>query len=187
LEGIVGRLLTAPDLAQEDRLGEHLGGGSQPLGIDPGELAAYPSLSEASKIIGVAASTLSRRGDIRFITRGNQLRVPPHEVIRLNRYYRRRTDYEVGGALQQLADARSPAHADSVEERIQAAFEGIPAALLSVDDFLKEARKGLPKKLYLEIERIYQERTQASIVEPRHTKSDRSSPVDRKRATGPSR
>ncbi len=64
---------------------------------------AYPSLRLAASLIGVSASTLSRRADIERIAAGRETRIPAGEVVRLATEYRNRRVSRVAGELIERA------------------------------------------------------------------------------------
>lgn len=124
--------------------------------IEPGLLAAYPTLRCAATMIGVSPSTLSRLPSLQAFSRGSELRIPPREVLRLVRYYKRRTDYEAGGELTEFAIAHAPEFAAMVENEVQAAFRGQPNSTLRLEEFLAEAQRSLPADLYEQICSVYE-------------------------------
>lgn len=67
-------------------------------------LRPYPTMSQAARLLGVAASTLSRRADLAVEARGDRdLVLLPAEVLRLARVYRKRSINEVAADLIDLA------------------------------------------------------------------------------------
>lgn len=121
-----------------------------------GVLAAYPTLRQAASMIGVSPSALSRHKGLMALRRGSELRIPPVEVMRLVRHYRRRTDYQAGGELIEYATRMAPDYADAVEVDVQAAFRGVPTSPSGPDEFLAEAKRSLPAELYRQILAIYE-------------------------------
>lgn len=125
-------------------------------------LAGYPSLSAAASMIGVATSTLSRRGDLDVTDRGARDRVlAPREVLRLAAIYRKRSLNEVAGALIEYAELRAPAEAARIENEVEAFFADRVSgdSPRQGDDLLEELRAHLPSELYEEVERRMQETT----------------------------
>jgi hypothetical protein len=108
-------------------------------------------------MIGVHASSLSRR-DLPIEHAGREARLSPRLVLELAAHYRRRDDYEVGGALLDYALAHAPAHVGEVEAEIEHYFEetGARDAPLEAESFLEAARRLLPPALYAQVERAYQ-------------------------------
>src|SRR5438874_12582321 len=63
-------------------------------------LQAYPNLTAAAEILGVSASTLSRRGDLATEHRGERdIVIAPADVLRLAVIYRKRSLNDVAQAL----------------------------------------------------------------------------------------
>lgn len=116
-------------------------------------LEAYPNISTAAKIVGVAASTLSRRQDLRLERRGDRDRVlSAAEVLRLAVIYRKRSLNDVAQGLIDHAQKASPDEADRVEGEVDDFFEG---RTISEDDrrkLLALARRLLPESLYRDVE-----------------------------------
>jgi hypothetical protein len=125
--------------------------------VPVGLLAAYPTLRQAARMIGVHASSLSRR-ELAVEHAGREVRLPPRLVLELAAYYRRRDEYEVGGALVDYALAHAPDRVGEIEEEIERYFEGTSDrdAPLDTESFLEEARRHLPPALYAQVERAYQ-------------------------------
>jgi hypothetical protein len=120
-------------------------------------LLAYPTLTEAAGLLGVSASTLSRRGDLACERMGERdKRVPAEEVMRLAAVYRKRSLGEVAADLIARARERSPEHAGVVVEEVEGFFEQEGASAgLSRGEFLAEAERALPAELYEEVRRVY--------------------------------
>lgn len=125
--------------------------------VPAGLLAAYPTLRQAARLIGVHASSLSRR-DLPLEHAGREARFPPRLVLELAAHYRRRDEYEVGGALLDYALAHAPDRVGEIEAEIERYFEetGGRDTPLDTDRFLEEARRHLPPALYAQVERAYQ-------------------------------
>lgn len=116
-------------------------------------LHAYPTLSAAARMIGVAPSTLSRRSDLEPLQRGSRDQVlPPAEVLRLAAIYRKRSLNEVAADLIDSAAEHTPADAERVEEALETFFAG-HSQKGSADEFLAQARRHLPDHLYAEVEK----------------------------------
>lgn len=119
-------------------------------------LIAYPTLTEAAGLLGVSASTLSRRSDLEFERMGERdKRLPASEVMRLAGVYRKRSLGEVAAELVGYARRHCAAHAEEVQEQIERYFEQAPASALSGAGFLAEAKRALPAALYQEVARVY--------------------------------
>jgi hypothetical protein len=119
-------------------------------------LLAYPTLTEAARLLGVSASTLSRRNDLVVERMGERdKRVPAGEVMRLAVVYRKRSLGEVAADL--IGHAReSSQHAEHVQEEIARFFEQKEPRVLSDGAFLAEAERALPVDLYEQVRRVYQ-------------------------------
>ena len=124
--------------------------------VPVGLLAAYPTLRQAARMIGVHASSLSRR-DLPVEHAGREVRLSPRLVLELAAHYRRRDEYEVGGALVDYALAHAPDRVGEIEAEIEAYFEetGERDTPLDRESFLEEARRHLPPALYAQVERAY--------------------------------
>ena len=116
-------------------------------------LRAYPTISAAARMIGVAASTLTRRDDLEPLHRGSRDQVlPPAEVMRLAAIYRKRSLNEVAASLVDHATAHDADDITRVEDEIDRYFENADADG-SVADFLQLARKHLSSDLYAVVEK----------------------------------
>ncbi len=126
--------------------------------IDRAEsLRAYPTLSAAARMIGVSPSTLSRRDDCEPLQRGSRDHVlPPAEVMRLAAIYRKRSLNEVAADLIDLGAAQGPEDADHIEDAVEAFFAGRSRGD-SVEEFLAQAKRHLPSKLYQEVRKTVRE------------------------------
>jgi hypothetical protein len=119
-------------------------------------LLVYPTLSEAAGLLGVSASTLSRRDDLVCERMGERdKRVPAGEVMRLAAVYRKRTLGEVAADLIGRARKCSPEHAEHVQEEVERFFEQREHPALSEGAFLAEAERALPAELYEQVRRVY--------------------------------
>jgi hypothetical protein len=125
--------------------------------VPAGLLAAYPTLRQAARMIGVHASSLSRR-ELPVEHAGREARLAPRLVLELAAHYRRRDEYEVGGALVDHALANAPDHVAEIEAEIERCFEETSDrdTALDTQGFLHEARRRLPQALYAQVERAYQ-------------------------------
>lgn len=120
-------------------------------------LIAYPTLTEAARLLAVSASTLSRRDDLRAERMGERdRRLPAGEVMRLAALYRKRSLNEVAADVVDYAAQHAPTQATAVEGQIEAFFAEHQAQALAKGAFLDEARRALPDELYGEVERVYQ-------------------------------
>jgi len=119
-------------------------------------LLAYPTLTEAARLLGVSASTLSRRDDLQCERMGERdKRVSAGEVMRLAAVYRKRSLGEVAADLIARTRERAPEHAEHVREEVELFFEQSEPAGLSAGKFLAEAERALPADLYEQVRRVY--------------------------------
>lgn len=87
-------------------------------------LRALPNLSDASRMLGVSRSTLSRRTDLRRDTRGDRdIVLDAAEVMRLATIYRERSLNDVAQHLLDHASETEPAEVPRIESEIAAFFE----------------------------------------------------------------
>lgn len=116
-------------------------------------LQAYPNIRTAAEIIGVSASTLSRRADLFAERRGERDRVlPATEVLRLAAIFRKRSLNDVAQDLIDHVARTSAGEATRVEEEVEVFFEGRTISDDRRDEFLALARRLLPASLYKEVE-----------------------------------
>jgi hypothetical protein len=122
---------------------------------DTGEsLRAYPNIRAAAGILGVSASTLSRRADRSAARRGERDRVlPPAEVLRLASIFRRRSMNDVAQALLDHARSAAPDEVARVEEDIESFFEERPVSV-ERNELRRLARQLLPPSLCEQIEAV---------------------------------
>lgn len=120
-------------------------------------LLAYPTLTETARLLGVSASTLSRRDDLVVERMGERdKRVPAGEVMRLAVVYRKRSLGEVAVGLIGRARERSPQDAEYVQDAIERFFEQSESPpVLSEGAFLTEAKRALPAELYEQVRQVY--------------------------------
>ena len=87
-------------------------------------LNAYPNIRAAAAMLGVAASTLSRRADVQAQARGDRDRVLlAGEVLRLASIFRRRSINDVAQDLLDYAGRHAPPEVSGVAEEIEQYFE----------------------------------------------------------------
>jgi hypothetical protein len=121
-------------------------------------LRAYPNIRAAAKMLDVAASTLSRRGDLVAEARGERDQVlPPGEVMRLAGIYRKRSLNDVAQDLIDLARESSPEDATRVEAEIESYFEAQAIGPGERERFLESARRLLPPELVRQVEAVMAE------------------------------
>lgn len=121
-------------------------------------LQAYPNIRAAAEILGVAASTLSRRADRSVERRGERDRVlPAAEVLRLGTVFRRRSLNDVAHDLLEHARTAAPADVQRIENEIEAFFEASIAADQR-EQLRTLARRLLPADLCAQIDTVLEER-----------------------------
>jgi hypothetical protein len=117
-------------------------------------LNAYPNITEASKMLGVSASTLSRRGDLAGEPRGERdVVLAPGEVLRLGAIYRKRSLNDVAEALLDFAERADPQERRIVEAELEAYFAGHTVAG-ERQELLRRARRLLDQEGVAELEAI---------------------------------
>jgi DNA-binding transcriptional MerR regulator len=117
-------------------------------------LRAYPTISAAAKMLGVSASTLSRREDLVSEARGERDKViRPRELMRLALVHRKRSLNEVAASLMAHARATAPETVDSVEEEIEAFVSELEEPSPEVDQLLELAERHLPEHVVRQIRR----------------------------------
>jgi hypothetical protein len=121
----------------------------KPAGTLPATV--YPTLSEAAEMIGVTASTLSRKPGLGFITAGDRdHRIPGAEVIRWAEHFKRRAVDEVAFDVVAYARRRAPKYVKAVTSEVDSAVAGLYAAApaTKTSAFIADAKRFLPKQLY---------------------------------------
>jgi hypothetical protein len=83
---------------------------------------AYPTLTDAAEMVGMAPPTLSRLPELVYIHAGGRdHRIPAGEVLRLTRYFRRRSIEDVAFDLVAYCDVHAPEVAETVAAEVDAA------------------------------------------------------------------
>jgi hypothetical protein len=117
-------------------------------------LNAYPNITEAAKMLGVSASTLSRRDDLAGEARGERdVVLAPAEVLRLGAIYRKRSLNDVAQALLDLAERADPQERRIVEAELEAYFAG-DTLVDERQELLRRARRLLDQEGMAELEAI---------------------------------
>jgi hypothetical protein len=118
-------------------------------------LQAYPNIKAAARILGVSASTLSRRQDLASEHRGERdVVLRPAEVLRLATIYRKRSLNDVAQDLLEQARVAGPEEGRRAEEEIEAFFEARVASADQHEQLLMLARCLLPADLCAQIETV---------------------------------
>lgn len=115
---------------------------------------AYPTLREAATMLGVAAPTLSRLPDLKYIRAGGRdHRIPAGEVLRLTQHFRRRSLEEVAFQLIDYSKAHAlgmeSAVTAEVDEYLSQSYRATPEG--SLEQFLRDARRLLPPGLFSQV------------------------------------
>src|ERR1700690_1192243 len=119
-------------------------------------LLAYPTLTEAARLLGVSASTLSRRDDLVCERMGERdKRIPAGEVMRLAVVYRKRSLGEVAAGPIGRALESSPRDAEHVQEEIELFFEQSESSALPEGNFFTEAKRMLPAERFEQVRLVY--------------------------------
>lgn len=116
------------------------------------QVEGYPSLRRAAELVGVSASTLSRRHEIERIDAGRETRVPAAEVMRLAAFYRKRRLSRVAAELVEYAAASDAAETITREVDAALALYSCLPVVAAPQAFLAEARRLLPASLVAQIE-----------------------------------
>jgi len=117
-------------------------------------LQARPNIRAAAQMLGVSASTLSRRPDRTAERRGERDRVlSPAEVLRLASVFRRRSVNDVAQALLDHVSATAPDEVTRVEEEIEDFFEAHTVAEQR-DELRRLARRMLPPLICEQIDSV---------------------------------
>ena len=115
---------------------------------------AYPTLTDAAEMVGVAPPTLSRLPDLVYIRAGGRdHRIPAAEVLRLTRHFRRRSIDEVAFDLVAYSETHAPDLAEAVAAEVDEAVATVyqAASKPSIDAFLRDARRFLPSGLFSQV------------------------------------
>jgi hypothetical protein len=125
-------------------------------------------------MIGVTPPTLSRLPDLRFLTAGGRdHRVPAAEVLRLTRHFGRRSLDEVAFQLVDYCQEHAPRDVDAVAAEVDETTSALYRAARppSIDTFLREAERLLPKSLLEQVIRAARQHTpeESGARSARHT------------------
>ena len=98
----------------------------------------------AAKMLGVSASTLSRRGDLDWVSAGQWMRLRPREVMKLASVYQKRKITEVGEDLIRYAEHHAHAHVGTVKREVEEYMREMgsqSAAMAALDKKIQERAK----------------------------------------------
>jgi hypothetical protein len=119
---------------------------------------AYPNLTEAARLVGVSVATLSRQKLHGVRAGGRDIRLSPTEVMAQADFFKRRPLSQVAGELVQRAHDVAPEVAIHVLDEVDRVLSTRPSLRpRAAVDFLAEARRVLPRRLFAQIARYYQE------------------------------
>lgn len=122
-------------------------------------LRAHPNIRAAAKMLGVSASTLSRRQDLASEHRGERdVVLAPAEVLRLGTIYRKRSLNDIARDLLEHARTAGPDEQRRVEDEIEAFFEASSGSADQREQLVTLARRLLPPDLCEQIETVLEER-----------------------------
>ncbi|MGO9321166.1 MAG: hypothetical protein ACLQBY_10255 [Solirubrobacteraceae bacterium] len=117
---------------------------------------AYPSQREAAELLGVKEARLSR-SDFEPIPAGARSKhYPPRVLLEAAAFYRERSLNEVAGDLIAYATQHAPDHADQVRAEVEDFFGSRATPSIDREQFLEQARRTLPRRLYTQIKRAYE-------------------------------
>lgn len=115
-------------------------------------LGAYPNITQAARMLNVAASTLSRREDLASESRGERdVVLGPREVLRLGAVYRKRSLNDVAQGLLDHAERAAPGERAAVESEIERYFAEHTVAS-EREELLRLARRLLEPEAVAELE-----------------------------------
>lgn len=138
-------VLQSPEVAKRELSRAEVARGSD-------SLEAYPNISAAAEILGVSASTISRRSDLSAEARGERDRVlTPGEVLRLGRIFRKRSINDVAQSLLERAGQYGDEARAQVEREVEAHFDEYSVAA-DIEELRRLGREFLPPELATEVE-----------------------------------
>jgi hypothetical protein len=118
----------------------------------------YVNQTEAARLIGVSGPTLSRRPVAGVRLGGRDIGISPSEVLRWAEFFKRRPLTEVAGELVERAYRLGPDVAKAVSAEVDEVLSARPSLRPAVEtDFLDEARRVLPRRLFAQVARYYRE------------------------------
>jgi hypothetical protein len=79
---------------------------------------AWPGMREVARMLGVSASTLSRRKDLEWVGAGQWMRLRPQKVMQLAQEYKKRVLNEVAADLIDYAHGHAPEHEREVTQEV---------------------------------------------------------------------
>jgi hypothetical protein len=132
------------------------------IDADLAPASAYPSQREAAEMIGISESALSR-SEVQAIQAGRGRHYRPTDVLDLTAHYRQRTLNEVAGMLIARAEQCGDDAAARVRDDIENYFAALQPPEVDRSLFLEEARRTLPRRLYEQVLRAYEDGSVESI------------------------
>lgn len=116
---------------------------------------AYPNVTEAASMLGVSPATLSRRKPATVEFGGRDRRLAPMEVMRHAAHFKRRPLSAVASDLVRHTHRRAPDLVDSVDRQLGQILAARESKPVVGPEFLVEAQRILPRKLFLQVEKFY--------------------------------
>ena len=121
-------------------------------------VTCYPTRAQTAVMLGVAASTITRRSDLRSVRSGGREHVPARRVLELNAEYRKRITTELAHELLEHARAHSGAHAHLVEAELEEFFAAQrPDDALPREQFLKALASMLTEEQLQAARELYEQ------------------------------
>jgi len=147
------------------------------IDVDIPIAVAYPSQRETASILRVSESSLSRAATngvepLQVGDRGR--RYSPQMILQLATHYRKRSLNEVAGDIVAYANEHAPDYEPEIRTEVENFFAARTTPPIDKQRFLEEARRTLPRRLYEQIKRAYDEGAEAGQI---HFVSQGSDPV----------
>jgi hypothetical protein len=118
---------------------------------------ASPSQREAAKLLGISEARLSRSEFEPIPAGARSKHYSPRVLLEAAAFYRERSLNEVAGDLVAYASQHAPEHAEVVREEVEDFFSSRATPPIDPERFLEEARRTLPRRLYAQIKRAYED------------------------------
>jgi hypothetical protein len=121
-------------------------------------LVAYPSQAEAARMLRVTEGGLKKWNGAqpeRMGARGRRYR--PSDVLAAAAHFRKRSLNAVAYELVQYAEEHAPEQAAEVRHEVEEFFRNRDRPPVPRDQFLKEARRTLPRRLYEQVRHSYEQ------------------------------
>jgi hypothetical protein len=113
-------------------------------------------MSEAAKMIGVHASTLSRESELVAVAAGGRdKRLAPSDVLELAEYHKRRSLNDVAEDLITHARNVDPSCVEAVEQEVEDYFAGRQGSTSGKDALFADLERVLPPELFRKVRAMY--------------------------------